>query len=508
MNPTDWINRRTAAASRRSRERRMRLFADAISAAGLRGATILDVGGTRAYWEEWGRLLPPCAVSRIDVVNLPGQMRDLAGQTLEIAGIPVRFVPANLLDGPCPALDERYDVVHCISVIEHVGAAAAQRAFADALRRLGRLLWIQTPAKEFPLEAHFRLPFFAWWPLPLRAFFNWRFRLGVMPRHRSWPEAVAFCRSTRLLAHRAFSRLFPSCRLWTERILLLPKCYIATDLPSPHAPWLFLTAAIDHRNCAGAMFSTEDRLRQYLGAFRFFLRALRRHPDRIRGIVLCEDAGGDPAPFRALVDRELPPALRARVELLFLPTDGFLPEKGKSYNEMRSIDIALDRSALVGPGDLVLKMTGRYPQHDLARTLRDLSRAAAAASPLQVCCYVWPRIRTRWNKSQIPLVDTRRIAFRASAWRESFAGVYRTADNDAGRYFESIVFDLFRQHRNTPGWVAGFTRPPLILAPPGHRKYLFGHAIPPSLGRLHSLLAYLYLRLIAPFSRETDRFGQ
>ena len=30
MNPTDWINRRTAGASRRSRERRMRAFADAL----------------------------------------------------------------------------------------------------------------------------------------------------------------------------------------------------------------------------------------------------------------------------------------------------------------------------------------------------------------------------------------------------------------------------------------------------------------------------------------------
>ena len=85
----------------------MRRFADALSAAGLRGARILDAGGTRAYWEEWARLLPPGAVSRIDVVNLPGQMRDLADRTLEIGGVPVRFVAANLLDGPCPALPAR-----------------------------------------------------------------------------------------------------------------------------------------------------------------------------------------------------------------------------------------------------------------------------------------------------------------------------------------------------------------------------------------------------------------
>lgn len=275
----------------------------------------------------------------------------------------------------------------------------------------------------------------------------------------------------------------------------------------PDAPWLLLTAAVDHRNCAGAMFSTESRLRQYLGAFRFFLRAFRRRPDRIRGIVFCEDSGADPAPFRDLVDRELPSSLRDRTELLFLPTEGFLPEKGKSYNEMRSIDLVLERSALIRPDDLVLKLTGRYPQYDLTRTLRDLARAASeSVAPLQVCCYVWPRIRTRWNRAQLPLVDTRRIAFRASAWRSAFAGVYRTADNAAGRYFESIVFDIFRAHRTAPGWIAGFARPPLILAPPGHRKYLFGRPLPASLGRLHSLLSYLYLRLIAPFSRDGEVF--
>ena len=236
MNPTDWINHHTAGASLRSRENRMRRFADALTAEGLRGATLLDVGGTRAYWEQWAPLLPPGAVARIDVTNLPGEIRDLDGQNIEISGIPIRFVAANLLENSSPALEACYDVVHCISVIEHVGDAVAQRVFATAIRNLGRHLWVQTPAKEFPLEAHFRLPFFAWWPLYLRAFFNWRFRLGVMPRHRLWPEALAFCRSTRLLTRRDFSRLFPSCSIWTERILGLPKSYVAADFPRRNTP--------------------------------------------------------------------------------------------------------------------------------------------------------------------------------------------------------------------------------------------------------------------------------
>lgn len=237
-NPTDWVNRASAGASHASREARMRRFAAFLEAdpAGRRGATVVDAGGTLGYWREWAKLLPPGAVSRIDVVNLPGQMRELAGRTLEQDGVALRFVAADLTAGEgAGALDARYDVAHSVSTIEHVGDAAAQAAFAAALRRLGRRVWVQTPAKEFPLEAHFRLPFFAWLPLPVRAFFNWRFRLGVMPRHRDWREAVAFCRDTRLLTRRAFARLFPGCDVWTERCAGFPKCYLASG-PGSAAP--------------------------------------------------------------------------------------------------------------------------------------------------------------------------------------------------------------------------------------------------------------------------------
>lgn len=238
-NPTDWVNRASAGASHASREARMRRFAAFLEAdpAGRRGATVVDAGGTLGYWREWAKLLPPGAVSRIDVVNLPGQMRELAGRTLEQDGVALRFVAADLTAAGegAGALDARYDVAHSVSTIEHVGDAAAQAAFAAALRRLGRRVWVQTPAKEFPLEAHFRLPFFAWLPLPVRAFFNWRFRLGVMPRHRDWREAVAFCRDTRLLTRRAFARLFPGCDVWTERCAGFPKCYLASGPGSAEA---------------------------------------------------------------------------------------------------------------------------------------------------------------------------------------------------------------------------------------------------------------------------------
>ena len=271
--------------------------------------------------------------------------------------------------------------------------------------------------------------------------------------------------------------------------------------PGRDAPWLLLTASVDPLGCMGAMFTPERRLAQYLGAFRFFLRFFRRRPGLVRGIVLAENSGFSPEPFRRLAAATLPPGLLDRVEFLFFPPDGFLPEKGKSYNEMRMVDMALERSSLVRPGDLVLKLTGRYPLWSLSGDLADLAAAAEkAGTPLAVGYWPWPRLRTRFNRGQMPLVDTRRIAFRASAWTESFGGAWRTADNDKGRYFESIAREIVAANAGRPGWTRAFRRPPLVLAPPGHLKYVFGRTFPPALGRLHSAVSYLYLRAISPFA--------
>lgn len=225
MKPSDPND--AASVAGRSRRRRMRLFCDWLRAHGVSGGTLLDVGGTRAYWKMFASELPQGSIARIDVVNLPDQVKRQSAAETSISGIPVRFIAADVTRGDAPELDAVYDVVHSVSVLEHVGDAAAQRRMAERIRALGRLHWVQTPAKEFPLEAHFYLPFFAYWPLKLRAFVNWRFTTGVMPRHRDWSEALAFCRGTRLLTLREFSGLFPDSDVWIEWLCLFPKCYIA-----------------------------------------------------------------------------------------------------------------------------------------------------------------------------------------------------------------------------------------------------------------------------------------
>ena len=103
-----------------SRNKRMQMFISALQGTGISNAIILDVGGTYRYWETYAEMLPARLIRRIDIVNLPEQVKDLHGQVKEINGIKLRFLGLNLITDDKSCLDSQYDVVHSISVIEHV----------------------------------------------------------------------------------------------------------------------------------------------------------------------------------------------------------------------------------------------------------------------------------------------------------------------------------------------------------------------------------------------------
>ncbi|MEI2701957.1 MAG: class I SAM-dependent methyltransferase [Baekduia sp.] len=120
-------------------------------------ARILDVGcgrlGLRAF--EPGRYITGVDMLAID--DYPGP-----------------FVQADVLAG-LPFEDGEFDLVHCSSVIEHV-APEHRAAFVGELRRVGRRLFLQTPAYSFPIEPHAALPFAHWLPPGIRRRY---WKLGV-----------------------------------------------------------------------------------------------------------------------------------------------------------------------------------------------------------------------------------------------------------------------------------------------------------------------------------------
>lgn len=173
----------------------------------------LDVGGCSGDWA--GRGDEP---GHVDILNL---------QEHEIPETPNSPIMRSIAGNGCALTysDKSYDILFSNSVIEHVGTWEDQQAFANEARRVGKRLWIQTPAYGCPVEPHY-LGCFIHWFAPA-----WHVRIA------RWTSVVgltgaadlnSIADNTRLLTKREYRVLFPDCEIWTERFLLVfPKSYIA-----------------------------------------------------------------------------------------------------------------------------------------------------------------------------------------------------------------------------------------------------------------------------------------
>jgi SAM-dependent methyltransferase len=196
------------------RRRRMRAFQSSFRP--TEGTTILDVGGTPFNWELAG------IRSQLTLLNLspPGGFDALPASYRFVEGSGTRL---EFEQGA-------FDVAFSNSVIEHLASWEQQQAFAREIRRVARGLWVQTPARGFPIEPHLMTPFLHYLPLAwqrrlLRNFSVWG--LIARPSRKAMDD---FLRQTRLLGYQEMRELFPDCEIRRERFLGLTKSYVAVRL--------------------------------------------------------------------------------------------------------------------------------------------------------------------------------------------------------------------------------------------------------------------------------------
>jgi SAM-dependent methyltransferase len=142
----------------------------------------------------------------------------------DFAGERFQQIEADATELPFP--DNTFDIAFSNSVIEHLGTWENQQAFAREARRVARKLWIQTPARSFPIEAHLLAPYIQYLPKKLQhRLARWT------PRGLLNPGVVhGIVDEVRLLTFKEISKLFPDCRILRERLLGVTKSYIAVRL--------------------------------------------------------------------------------------------------------------------------------------------------------------------------------------------------------------------------------------------------------------------------------------
>lgn len=199
------------------RERRWKRFQELIQPAPA--DCLLDVGGYPSDWRGRGDL-----IGKVDFINLTESVFDETPHSPEM----------RCFKGDGRALaagDLTYDIVYSNSVIEHVGDWEDQKAFAAEARRVGRRLWIQSPARACPVEPHYLGLFIHWfpptWHVPLA---RWTSVVGLTGA----ADLQSIASTTRLLTKKEYRILFPDCEIWTERLFwIFPKSYVAVRKAIP-----------------------------------------------------------------------------------------------------------------------------------------------------------------------------------------------------------------------------------------------------------------------------------
>lgn len=203
----------------RFRRARMQMFLDLVRTVprtANRPLRVLDLGGTRSYWEALSDLWQDQNFD-ITIVNL-------GGETLEDGLFHLR--PGNACN-LSEYDDNSFDVVHSNSVIEHVGHWPEMKAMADEVRRLAPHYYLQTPNFWFPLEPHFRTLFWPLYPESWRAAMLMKKRRGYRGPVATLDEAMENVQTVNLLTAGQMKALFPDARIQRERAFGLTKSIIA-----------------------------------------------------------------------------------------------------------------------------------------------------------------------------------------------------------------------------------------------------------------------------------------
>ena len=179
---------------------------------------IIDIGGTRTYWNIIPVDLLRAQDVKIIIVNLPDAEM--------IHNDPI----FSFVEGDGRNLsgfgDKAFDLAHSNSVLEHVGNWEDMHRFAGEIARVGRKYFVQTPSFWFPVEPHCMTPFFHWLPLSIRMQLVLRFELGQWRKAADLNEAKQIVQSARLLTRNKMKTMFSDAIIRTEWFLF-PKSYIA-----------------------------------------------------------------------------------------------------------------------------------------------------------------------------------------------------------------------------------------------------------------------------------------
>ncbi len=175
--------------------------------------TILDIGGTVRFWADEGYQEKDALIT---IVNIREEKSGYSN---------IKVIKGDAVD-LSQFKDKAFDISFSNSLIEHLYTKENQIKMANEAMRVGKYFFIQTPNRYFPIEPHFKFPFFQFLPKFLQVFLQTKTSLINGARYKR-AYALRIVEEIRLLSRREVLKLFPRCSIYTERFMGLDKSFIA-----------------------------------------------------------------------------------------------------------------------------------------------------------------------------------------------------------------------------------------------------------------------------------------
>jgi len=179
---------------------------------------VLDVGGTKVFWENWWRISEQ---DRLHVTLLNDYKLYPDEKTWQSTG--------SMIDSVCqdattltPADLSKYDLIFSNSTLEHLQTRKAQKALAKMIATSGLPYFIQVPNKFSPIDPHRPyFPFFALYPSPIRS------RIGPGPAYKVLENGKRWKMDYSPLGVRDMKEFFPTASFTIEKPFGIPMSILA-----------------------------------------------------------------------------------------------------------------------------------------------------------------------------------------------------------------------------------------------------------------------------------------
>lgn len=226
---------------------------------------------------------------------------------------------------------------------------------------------------------------------------------------------------------------------------------------------ILLTASVDTRGMKGAMFSALDREKMYVDTLNFYINEFAKHKETF-SLVFVENSGWKPLSIL----KQLSNAENVNVEYISLDPKDFDISKGKSYNEMKLIDMAIGRSKAIKTANAFFKVTGRFPILNLFKLLKEVQKRGGDKMRFYCDC----KDHKVYELLHIPINghagECRYYAVSLSFYKEYFKGKYSLLDDNIGKSVETFFFHVIRQVKKQDGVYCRFRTQAHLTGAGGH----------------------------------------